>query len=150
MTYLIKLWVENVTSGNNTWGTIYNAAQFTPTPLQNRNRVIGGRVSASKVYHAYQRWYPEAMPCILACEGRGGLKKRKQAAHWEDNYLSKKLPSIKALIRYLKAGWMYLPVGRVRLPHGGITYLRLLETEFLCIWPKLLETVIARKTNETS
>ena len=40
------LWVENVMvygKGKNNWGTKYNASQFLKHPIQNRNRIVGGR-----------------------------------------------------------------------------------------------------------
>ena len=68
------LWVENVTiqgSKGNEWGVAYNAAQFLETPIQNRNRIIGGRYSAPKVYREYKRWFPGLCPCISATEYKG-------------------------------------------------------------------------------
>ncbi len=64
------LWVENVLTEKHSsiWGTVYNAAQFLPTPLQNRNRIIGGRYISPYIYRPYKRNYPEAMPTILATE----------------------------------------------------------------------------------
>ncbi len=68
------LWVENVTvqgdEEQNEWGTTFNAAQFLPDPIQNRNRVIGGRYRYPEgwVYHAYKRWFPGTCPTITATE----------------------------------------------------------------------------------
>ena len=69
------LWVENIMSqrpSDNTWGTPFNAAQFTPEPLQNRNRMVGGRYRLPKVYRAWKKWYSNNIcPCITATEWKG-------------------------------------------------------------------------------
>lgn len=62
------LWVENTVLPRATWGSIFNAAQFTPSPLQNRSRMIGGRYITPSVYRPYKRKYPEAVSTILASE----------------------------------------------------------------------------------
>ena len=69
------LWVENVTiQGSddeyNAWGNLFNAAQFLPEPVQNRNRVIGGRyrIPSEWIYHRYKRWFPGVCPTITATE----------------------------------------------------------------------------------
>lgn len=69
------LWVENVTiQGDddkwNSWGNLFNAAQFLPEPIQNRNRVIGGRYKTPTnwIYHPYKRWFPDVCPCVTATE----------------------------------------------------------------------------------
>lgn len=46
------LWVENVSrqgKGNDDWGILWNAAQFTIDPIQCRNRVIGGHYNLPDV-----------------------------------------------------------------------------------------------------
>jgi site-specific DNA-cytosine methylase len=76
------LWVENVTGWkpqDNEWGTVYNAAQFTDPPLQNRNRVIGGRYTPPNVLHQYKRVFDEAMPCVLATEYKGQHRRAGRA-----------------------------------------------------------------------
>ena len=69
------LWVENIMSqrpSDNTWGTQFNAAQFTQEPLQNRNRMVGGRYRSPKVYRAWRKWYSnDICPCITATEWKG-------------------------------------------------------------------------------
>lgn len=55
------LWVENVTVQNkdgNQWGKIYNLAQFQKNPIQNRNRIIGGRYIEPVTYRPYKKVYP--------------------------------------------------------------------------------------------
>lgn len=78
------LWVENVTvqgATGNDWGITYNAAQFTEVPLQNRNRVIGGRHPAPKVYREYKRWAGLGVcPCITATEYKGCASDRMRAS----------------------------------------------------------------------
>lgn len=80
------LWVENVTvqgSKGNEWGTTYNAAQFTETPLQNRNRVIGGRYTPPVVFRPYRRWAgPGICPCISATEWKGCATDRLRASRF--------------------------------------------------------------------
>lgn len=80
------LWVENVTiqgSKGNDWGAVYNAAQFTEVPIQNRNRVIGGRYPAPKVFREYKRWAgPGVCPCISATEWKGCASDRLRASRF--------------------------------------------------------------------
>lgn len=79
------LWVENVksqTASANSWGTVYNAAQFEVHPRQNRNRVIGGRHLAPKLYRPYKRVYPNVCPAILATEYKGGAKDGRRASRF--------------------------------------------------------------------
>jgi hypothetical protein len=74
------LWVENVLSfTDNSWGTIYNAAQFTPEALQNRNRIIGGRYLPPRTFHPYKRRFPDAVPCITATEYKCNTKGNRRA-----------------------------------------------------------------------
>jgi site-specific DNA-cytosine methylase len=79
------LWVENVTSqtkANNTWGTVYNAAQFTPEPIQNRNRIIGGRYELPSVYRDYKRAFKGVCPCITASEYKGCATDKRRASRF--------------------------------------------------------------------
>lgn len=65
------LWVENVTmqgAYGNEWGTAWNAAQFLKKPIQNRNRIIGGKYKHPKVQRPYTRWHPGICPSITATE----------------------------------------------------------------------------------
>lgn len=74
------LWVENVIPQGKmpTWGTPWNAAQFTEEPLQNRNRMIGGRYEGPSVFHEYKKAFPGVCPCITATEYKGcGSDKRR-------------------------------------------------------------------------
>ena len=76
------LWVENVMiqgSKGNDWGVAWNAAQFTRIPIQNRNRIIGGKYKLPKVYRPWKKFYSKDIcPCVTASEfkGFGGDKRR--------------------------------------------------------------------------
>lgn len=48
------------------WGTLYNAAQFTPEPIQQRRRMIGGRYQHPKVYRPFKYYYKGVCPAITA------------------------------------------------------------------------------------
>ena len=67
------LWVENVIPQGKmpTWGKPWNAAQFLQDPIQNRNRMIGGRYAGPKVQHPYKKAFPGICPCITATEYKG-------------------------------------------------------------------------------
>lgn len=68
------LWVENVTvqgAMGNDWGVTYNAAQFLRTPIQNRNRVVGGKHKFPSLFSEYKRWVPGICPCVGATEYKG-------------------------------------------------------------------------------
>lgn len=74
------LWVENVIPQGKmpTWGKPWNAAQFTREPLQNRNRMIGGRYLDPGTYADYKKSFPGICPCITASEYKGcGSDKRR-------------------------------------------------------------------------
>jgi site-specific DNA-cytosine methylase len=66
------LWVENVidSGSNNTWGNYWNAAQFLQSPIQNRQRVIGGRFVAPEHHRGYKPEYSHdgwhISPCVTA------------------------------------------------------------------------------------
>ena len=77
------LWVENVLSGGGEqFGRKWNAMQFLETPIQNRNRVIGGRYNPPDVYHPYKRAYPSICPCVTATEYRGCASDRRRASRF--------------------------------------------------------------------
>lgn len=79
------LWVENVvTLGEEPFGPVWNAAQFLAEPIQCRNRIVGGRYQAPKVYRRYQRSYPglKLCPAITATEYRGCATDRRRASRW--------------------------------------------------------------------
>lgn len=59
---------------------VYNAAQFTERPLQNRNRIVCGRFRKPRVYRRYQQRYKEAIPCIMASEYHGSSNDNRRAA----------------------------------------------------------------------
>lgn len=76
--------MENVLPSNRkpTWGRVYNAAQFSFTPIQNRNRVIGGRYKEPKVYREYKYWFPGICPTITATEFRGCATDKRRASRF--------------------------------------------------------------------
>jgi site-specific DNA-cytosine methylase len=82
------VWIENVLSGaGNGWGATWNAGQFLPVPIQNRNRVIGGYYPIPAVYRAYRRTYSNVCPAILATEYKVGkvnpsLKEQRRAGRF--------------------------------------------------------------------
>lgn len=79
------IWIENVTiqgKKGNDWGKIYNLAQFQPIPLQNRNRIIGGRYKEPNVLRPYQKKFPGICPAILASEYKGSSVDKKRASRF--------------------------------------------------------------------
>lgn len=58
-------WIENVIDprGDNSWGALYNAAQFLKEPIQTRNRIIGGNHTPPVTYRPYKRYYKEFNIC---------------------------------------------------------------------------------------
>ncbi len=79
------LWVENVTvqnKGGNDWGIVWNAAQFLEHPVQNRNRVIGGRYRFPKVYHNYKKTFAGICPSVLASEHKGSACDTRRASRF--------------------------------------------------------------------
>lgn len=64
------LWVENVVSLDNSWGHLYNGAQFDEKKRMLRTRVIGGRYGKPKTLLPYRAHYLNfgynIMPTILA------------------------------------------------------------------------------------
>lgn len=84
------LWVENVLSfKNNSWGYLYNAAQFLKEPIQNRNRIIGGKFKQPKLFRKYKKYYKglNLCPCITASEYKGCATDNRRASR----YYSRKL-----------------------------------------------------------
>jgi site-specific DNA-cytosine methylase len=79
------LWVENIMSqerDKNFWGIPWNAAQFTEVPLQNRNRIIGGRYQLPEVYHDYKKAFKGVCPCITATEYKGCATDTRRASRF--------------------------------------------------------------------
>lgn len=79
------LWVENVTvqgSKGNDWGKIYNAAQFLEVPLQNRNRIIGGRFKEPRIFHPYRKIFKDICPAIVATEYKGCASDTRRASRF--------------------------------------------------------------------
>lgn len=79
------LWVENVVvqgKTGNSWGRVYNAAQFLSIPVQNRNRIIGGRYPPPKVEREYKRSFKGVCPCITATEYKGCKSDKRRASRF--------------------------------------------------------------------
>lgn len=79
------LWVENVAVQNtngNLWGKIYNFAQFLEYPIQNRNRIIGGRHLFPKLFREYKKTYENICPCIVASEYKGCATDKRRASRF--------------------------------------------------------------------
>lgn len=77
------LWVENVvTLGEDQFGPVWNAAQFLEEPIQNRNRVVGGRYINPHVFAPYKRGFKGICPCITATEYRGCATDRRRASRF--------------------------------------------------------------------
>lgn len=78
------LWVENVTvqGDDNKWGKVWNAAQFLKEPIQNRNRIIGGRYSDPIIFHSYRKGFPGICPCVTASEDRGCATDKRRASRF--------------------------------------------------------------------
>lgn len=75
-------WVENVVTPGATWGKVWNAAQFTPTPLQNRNRMIGGNHPDPRTYRSYRIAEPGVCPTIMATEYKGSKADQRRASRF--------------------------------------------------------------------
>lgn len=83
------LWVENVLSPSTKGlGDKYNAAQFLEIPIQNRNRIVGGRYIPPKVYHPYRRAFPGVCPCITASEHAGCASDTRRASRFYGRRIS--------------------------------------------------------------
>lgn len=79
------LWVENIMSqrtADNGWGRAFNAAQFGPVPIQNRNRIIGGRYPEPTVDRPYRKAFPGVCPCITATEYKGCASDTRRASRF--------------------------------------------------------------------
>lgn len=79
------VWVENIMSqreSENAWGAKWNAAQFLPIPLQNRNRIVGGRYPLPCVFTGYRKAFPKVCPCITATEYKGCASDTRRASRF--------------------------------------------------------------------
>lgn len=79
------VWVENVTiqgKNGNDWGLVYNAAQFGEEPIQNRNRVIGGRYPLPKTEREYKKTFKNICPCVTASEYKGCASDDRRASRF--------------------------------------------------------------------
>lgn len=110
------LWVENVMvqgRNNNDWGTKYNAAQFLENPIQNRNRIIGGRYLEPETFRDYTRAYPEICPCITASEYKGCASDKRRASR----YYGRRLTIQECAFHQgfeIPDGWLEIPEGYTR------------------------------------
>lgn len=84
------LWVENVIPQGKlpTWGKPWNAAQFLETPIQNRNRMIGGRYNNPTTYRDYIKVYKGICPTITATEYKGCASDSRRASRFYGRRLS--------------------------------------------------------------
>lgn len=85
--HLKVLWVENIKSqkaSKNTWGTLWNAAQFAEKPKQNRQRVIGGEYPNPKTFRDFKSHYPDLdlCPCVTATEFKGCASDKRRASRY--------------------------------------------------------------------
>jgi site-specific DNA-cytosine methylase len=79
------LWVENISSqtkADNVWGHTWNAAQFLQEPIQNRNRVIGGKYELPEVFRPYRRAHKGICPCVTASEYKGCASDKRRASRF--------------------------------------------------------------------
>lgn len=78
------LWVENTVVPGIQFGQVWNAAQFLEVPIQNRNRVIGGRYGRPKTFRPQAYYYPhlKLCPTITATEYRGCASDRRRASRF--------------------------------------------------------------------
>lgn len=120
------LWVENVIErgGDNSWGNLYNAAQFLETPIQLRNRIIGGRYELPKVYRNYQYTYPklDICPAIMAAQGQGGYSPKFKRA---EGYYGRKMTLDECAYHQgfiVPAAWREVPDGMSKTEWTKITF----------------------------
>ncbi len=80
------VWVENVIAAATRdlmpGAVHYNAAQFLPYPIQNRNRLIWGSHPAPTVFSPYRRAVPGICPCVTATEHRGCASDVRRASRF--------------------------------------------------------------------
>jgi site-specific DNA-cytosine methylase len=86
------LWVENTFKQGKppTWGRVFNACQFLEDPIQNRNRMIGGRYKTPTVYRPYEQYFPGICPTITATEWKGGGTDGRRASRFYGRRLTLK------------------------------------------------------------
>lgn len=75
-------WIENVFVPGDRWGRLYNAAQFTSAPIQNRVRMIGGSYLPPAVYRPFKRAHPGVCPCVVATEWKGCATDTRRASRF--------------------------------------------------------------------
>jgi site-specific DNA-cytosine methylase len=78
------LWVENVIPQGKmpNWGKPWNAMQFLQNPIQNRNRMIGGRYTEPKAFRPYSKYFPGICPCVGATEWKGCASDKRRASRF--------------------------------------------------------------------
>lgn len=80
--YHYPLWVENVHVPGQTWGKLYNAAQFSKEPIQNRLRMVGGDYPDPHVYRSSYKFVDGVCPAILATEYKGCATDPRRASRF--------------------------------------------------------------------
>lgn len=68
--------------GEEPFGNVYNAAQFTKIPLQCRNRIIGGRYVKPEVFRPYAKTWPGVCPAVTATEYKGCASDKRRASRF--------------------------------------------------------------------
>jgi site-specific DNA-cytosine methylase len=119
--HLKVLWVENVMVQEeefNKWGRKYNAHQFLQSPIQNRNRIVGGSYPAPYVLRPYTKAMRGICPCITGTEYKGGPGDKRRASRFYGRVLTIEecayhqgleipQPWYEALSGFTPAGWRY-------------------------------------------
>ena len=106
------LWVENVIPQGRlrTWGQPFNAAQFLPEPIQQRQRMIGGRYPAPRIHRPFLRAYAGVCPAITATEYKGCATDSRRASR----FYGRKLTVEECAFRQgfeIPAAWYVVPDG---------------------------------------
>lgn len=96
-------WIENVIvyeSAGNTWGTPWNAAQFTDPPLQNRTRIIGGKYPPPETLRPFQYSYPLLGGVRLSSAGSGVDRVSPKRRGHANNHTRGVMPAVVASERH--------------------------------------------------
>ena len=107
------LWVENVVGDqdvDSSWGNIWNAAQFITPPLQNRNRVIGGRHNRPVTDRVFKWRYPGICPTVLATEYKSAVEgddRRKASKFFGRRLLPQDVAKVQGFV--IPDAWLWTP-----------------------------------------